>query len=120
MQNCLKMICLSRGTEITNRNGLLLLYFKRKLPEPFPREKYQRSGSGLRICLHVAETNSGQFRRMKWCIPGMHFPVLEATHDHYMTEIQIWLTLKIPIIFYVLSPITSLDICIPGWCYGYV
>ena len=34
-----KMICLSIGTEITNRNGLLLLYFKRKLPEPFPREQ---------------------------------------------------------------------------------
>ena len=44
----------------------------------------------FRICLHVAETNSGQFRGMKWYIPGMHFnvrtPVLEATHDHYMTE----------------------------------
>ena len=39
MQRCLKMICLSRGTEITNRNGLLLLYFKRKLPEPFPQKK---------------------------------------------------------------------------------
>ena len=43
------------------------------------------------ICLHVAETNSGQFRGMKWCIPGMHLnvrsPVLEATHGHYMTEI---------------------------------
>ena len=24
------------------------------------------------IWLHVAETNSGQFRGMKWCIPGMH------------------------------------------------
>ena len=39
IQKCLKLICLSRGTEIPNRNGLLLLYFKRKLPEPFPREK---------------------------------------------------------------------------------
>ena len=38
IQRCLKMVCLSRGTEITNRNGLLLLYFKRKL-ESFPREK---------------------------------------------------------------------------------
>ena len=43
------------------------------------------------ICLHIAETNSGQFRGMKWCIPGMYLnvrsPVLEATHDHYMTKI---------------------------------
>ena len=43
------------------------------------------------ICLYVAETNSGQFRGMKWCLPEMHWnvrsPVLEATHGHYMTEI---------------------------------
>ena len=43
------------------------------------------------VCLHVAETYSGQFRAMKWCIPGMHLnvrsPVLEATHGYYMTEI---------------------------------
>ena len=41
-------------------------------------------------CLHIAETNSGQFRGMKWCILGMHLneqsPVLKATHGHYMTE----------------------------------
>ena len=41
--------------------------------------------------LPTAETISGQFRGMKWCIPGMHLnvrsPVLEATHGHYMTEI---------------------------------
>ena len=78
---------LSRGTEITNRNGLLLLCFKGNSPSRSLGKKYQRSGSGLRICLHVAETNSGQFRKMKWCIPGMHFPVLEATHGHYITEI---------------------------------
>ena len=34
IQRCLKMIYLSRGTETTNRNGLLFSYFKRKLPEP--------------------------------------------------------------------------------------
>ena len=43
------------------------------------------------IWLHVAETNSGQFWGMKWCIPGMYLnarsPVLEASHAHYMTEI---------------------------------
>ena len=37
------MIYLSRGTEITNRNRLLLLYFKRKHSEPFPREKIPKA-----------------------------------------------------------------------------
>ena len=53
--------------------------------------QYQTEWNLNIICLHVAETNSGQFRGMKWCIPGMHLnvrsPVLEATHGHYMTEI---------------------------------
>ena len=40
---CLKMIYLSRRTEITNRNRLLLLYFKRKLPEPIPQEKIPKA-----------------------------------------------------------------------------
>ena len=42
IQRCLKMIYLSRGTEITNRNGLLLLYL-RKLPELFPRDKIPKA-----------------------------------------------------------------------------
>ena len=53
--------------------------------------QYRTEWSFRIICLHVPETNSGQFRGMKWRIPGMHLnvrsPVLEATHDHYMTEI---------------------------------
>ena len=119
IQTCLKIICLSRGTEITNlqrhhrfmligkpdtkmfKNDLFIkrnrnyqqtwatvVIFRKKTPLAVPSgKKYQRSGSGLRICLHVAETNSGQFWRMKRCILGMHFPVLEATQDQYMAEI---------------------------------
>ena len=33
------MISLSSWTEITDRDGLLLLYFNRELPELFSREK---------------------------------------------------------------------------------
>ena len=39
IQRCLKMIFLSSGIEISNRNGPLLLYFKRKLPQLFSRKK---------------------------------------------------------------------------------
>ena len=53
--------------------------------------QYRTEWSLRIICLRVAETNSGQFWGMKWCIPGMHLnlrsPVLESTHDNYMTEI---------------------------------
>ena len=77
IQRCLKIICLSRGTEITNRNGLL--YFKRKLPEK------------VRVWTKNLPTCS---RDEFWSAPedemvhsGDRFPVLEATHDHYMTEI---------------------------------
>ena len=37
--NHLRMISLSNWTEITDRDGPLLLYFNRELPEPFSREK---------------------------------------------------------------------------------
>ena len=61
------------------------------LPTLFHVLQYRTEWSFRIICLHVAETNSGQFRGMKRCIPGIHLnvrsPVLEATHDHYMTEI---------------------------------
>ena len=32
-----------KRNKISNRNGLLLFYFKRKLPEPFPREKIPKA-----------------------------------------------------------------------------
>ena len=52
---------LSRGTEITNRNGLLLLCFKRKLPEPFSREKIPK----VRIWTKNLPTCSREF----WSVP---------------------------------------------------
>ena len=62
-----------------------------KLPTLMHALQYRTEWNLNIICLHVAETNSGQFWGMKWCIPGMHLnvrsPVLEATHGHYMTEI---------------------------------